>query len=452
MKIFITGANGFVGRVLVQQLLATTAHEIVALSRRRRPGSIPENERLTWIGADLLDIAACRDALAGCKVIVHLAAATGKLDPHVYEHVHVEGTRRLLAVAKDSGNPALLNVSTIAARFPDISSYPYAKSKLRAEKLVAKSGLRFTTVRPTIVIGPGSGVWDGFQKLATAPAAIIFGPGNVEIQPVHVDDLVGCLIAIVDRNRFKSEVLELGGPEETTISEFWAAIRKSAGKKPWPRVHAPLMLVLPMLRVAEMFVYRFLPLTVGQLSTFRFSSVPVANTFQLMRAGSMMGIEAMIASARSSRPESEFEPVLGPEVETECQVFCRHLIGEEPSAYVLSRYRAGLLSKTFKLGAPGGFDTLLNRVAATNPFFAGAADAYSRFLRPNSLVRRKIILLLAILESTPASPKLEQGDDCGVVVFFFRCAAATLMTGVRLAVGSALFLPLQILTAVLVRK
>ena len=224
MRVFITGASGFVGRVLIQQLLATTDHEIVALSRQGQPDSL-DDSRISWIRADLLDIAACREALVGCDAVVHLAALTGKAEPHEYDRVIVEGTSRLLAVAKDAGKIPILNVSTIAVKFPELKSYPYGRAKRRAERLVKKSGLSYTTIRPTIVLGPGSGAWEGLAKLALAPVGIVFGKGEVEIQPIHVNDLVSSFIAILNESRFKGETLDLGGPDKLTMNQFFEAVR-----------------------------------------------------------------------------------------------------------------------------------------------------------------------------------------------------------------------------------
>ncbi|MFT5465587.1 MAG: nucleoside-diphosphate-sugar epimerase [Verrucomicrobiales bacterium] len=440
MRIFITGASGFVGRVLIQQLLADSDHEIVALSRQAQPDSLEDSERVRWIRADLLDIAVCREALADCDAIVHLAAITGKVDPRLYDHVIVEGTRRLLVAAKDAGNLPILNVSTIAVKFSELRSYPYAKAKQRAERLVRQSGLRFTNVRPTIVLGPGSGAWEGLAKLALAPVGIVFGKGEVEIQPIHVDDLVGSLAAILNEDRFKGESLDFGGPDKLTMNQFFEAIREDAGKKPSRILHAPFPLVLPMLRFAEKVAYRFLPLTVGQLSSFRFSSVPESNTFQLRRSRSMMGVKEMIAATSAAKSSAENNPG------TECDVFCRYLIGERPTAYVVEKYRAGIESEVFKQAENSAFDEKLIQLAAKRPLLTGFADAYCRFFRPNSIVRRKLVLLLAILESTTFAAKVDEANDRGVLGFLVASGFATLGFAARLVGGIAVFLPLQFLT------
>lgn len=442
MKIFITGASGFVGRALLRQLLETTDHEIVALSRQPRPEEFVEETRISWVEADLMDSAACYEALADCDVIAHLAAVTGKVDPYLYDHVIVEGTKRLLAAASDRGNIPILNVSTIAVKFPDLASYPYAKAKQRAERAVATSGVPYLTIRPTIVLGADSGVWLGFRQMATLPVGLIFGPGETEIQPIHVYDLVGCIIAALNEKRFKGETLDIGGPNKTSINDFWKTIRVEAGLKPGPLLHAPLALVLPLVRMLEAAVYKFTPLTVGQMSVFRFSSLPEANTFQLKRMRSMKNVEEMVIAAEAETPP----PTLDPEIE--CEVFCQYLIGQSPSEYVVEQYCAALETERFQQLRNSAFDFVLGRFAIRKPFLTGLADAYCRFLRPKAALRRKLVLMLAILESTNTSEKIDQADGGGLFCFLSQSAIATLGFIGRFVGGVVLFAPLQILTTV----
>ncbi|MEM7010454.1 MAG: NAD(P)-dependent oxidoreductase [Verrucomicrobiota bacterium] len=442
MKVFVTGASGFVGRVLLRQLLETTEFEIVALSRQPRPEELESESRIRWVEADLMDGAACYEALGDCGAIVHLAAVTGKVDPYLYERVILEGTKRLLTAARDRGNIPILNVSTIAVKFPDLVSYPYAKAKQRAERAVATSGVPYLTIRPTIVLGSESGVWLGFRQMATLPVGLIFGPGETEIQPIHVDDLVGCIIAALKEERFNGESLDIGGPNKTTINNFWQTIRTEAGLKPGPLIHAPLSLVMLMVRMLEAVAYKFTPLTVGQMSVFRFSSLPEANTFQLKRMRSMKNVEEMVIAAEAETPPPTLDP------EAECEVFCRYLIGESPSEYVVEQYSAALQTEKFQQQPSSAFDFVLGRFALRHPLFTGLADAYSRFLRPAGTLRRKLVLMLAILESTAASEQIDQADGGGLLSFLFQSTIATLGFIGRLIGGVALFAPLQILTAV----
>jgi hypothetical protein len=88
----------------------------------------------------------------------------------------------------------------------------------------------------------------------------------------------------------------------------------------------------------------------------------------------------------------------------ECSVFCKYLIGQEPNDYVIRKYREahglGSLSRDTDIKY---FDEFLVWLAKTTPFLAKLVDTYSSKFHKRSLVRRKFILLVAILESAPPS-------------------------------------------------
>ena len=89
-------------------------------------------------------------------------------------------------------------------------------------------------------------------------------------------------------------------------------------------------------------------------------------------------------------------------VERECQVFCEYLLSCAPQSYAVRKYvDAHEVSPKFSAG--NRFDDLLLRVARVHPVLTKLADSYARLFVPNALLRKKLILLLAILETSPLS-------------------------------------------------
>ncbi len=84
----------------------------------------------------------------------------------------------------------------------------------------------------------------------------------------------------------------------------------------------------------------------------------------------------------------------------ECQIFCEYLVQQKPDAYITKKYRQAhhsgniLLSKTEQ-----PFERWLMIVARIHPFITRLADSYSRLFCPSSILRKKLVLLVAILES-----------------------------------------------------
>jgi len=104
----------------------------------------------------------------------------------------------------------------------------------------------------------------------------------------------------------------------------------------------------------------------------------------------------------------------------ECSVFSRYLIGQPPSAYVLSKYRdAHAKLPGLRNGAGGPFDALLIRLASWNPFLTRLVDSHARVFFKHSCVRTKLVVLLAILESSaPSHRYFDLSEPCGKATLF----------------------------------
>lgn len=134
----------------------------------------------------------------------------------------------------------------------------------------------------------------------------------------------------------------------------------------------------------------------------------------------------------------------GPPVERECQVFTRHLIGRAPEPYVVEKYaEAHRLVASYSDG--DRFGLALTRVARINPTLARSADAYARLFAPGSLLRKKLVLLLAILETcAPSYRLLDEVDLVSRPRLILRTAGRGASSLLALTAGLLLLLPLQL--------
>jgi hypothetical protein len=86
----------------------------------------------------------------------------------------------------------------------------------------------------------------------------------------------------------------------------------------------------------------------------------------------------------------------------ECLVFCRYLSGVSPDNYVLNKYNeANKINSEMYRNQKTYFEEILITLARIHPLFTQLVDTYAVFLCKNSLLRKKLVLLLAILESCP---------------------------------------------------
>lgn len=131
------------------------------------------------------------------------------------------------------------------------------------------------------------------------------------------------------------------------------------------------------------------------------------------------------------------------ELVNECGVFTRHISGRPATARVSEQYSAA--HRTLPGMEPSdGHERWLLRVARRGPAACRIADAWARLAAPEGAFRRKLVVLLAILEVTP--PYAEELDQPpgGPVPEWLRIAASGVGFAGALAVGVVLFLPVRL--------
>jgi NADH dehydrogenase len=243
MRIAITGATGFVGGHLTNRLTGE-GHEVVRIGRHRIDDAI--------VHSSLKDVDQLTVAFTGCKAVAHCAGINRELDDQTYARVHVEGTRNVVAAAKNAGVQKIVLLSFLRAR-PDCDS-PYHESKWKAEEIVRNSGLDYTVIKAGIIYGRGDHMLDHLSHaLHTFPIFGLVGLKEKSIRPLAVEDLVHVMrAALVDR-RIKRQTIALVGPEEIYLSEAVRRVAEVVGKR-------PLLFPLPvachelMARVFERFM------------------------------------------------------------------------------------------------------------------------------------------------------------------------------------------------------
>lgn len=267
-KVFLTGATGFIGGHLLDRLVRCRRNRITCLTRRPRVASDGRDGRVTWITGDLRKPDTYADALDGTDVVMHLAAATGAASAEALRDVNVAGTQALLAAARDAEAGTIVYVSSIAVTGHDIADYPYAQSKLAAEEAVRECGLDYVIVRPTIVLGEAAPNWRALGALARLPVVPVIGRGTAQVQPVDVIDVAKGLELLVTHPLESGSIVDLGGPEVLSFSDFLARIRAACGRSGFPHLSIPVAPVRMVLKTIERILGARAPVGPGQVAPF----------------------------------------------------------------------------------------------------------------------------------------------------------------------------------------
>lgn len=261
---FVTGASGFIGKN-VCKLLVESGAEVRALIRSQDEELIELGVKI-FIG-DLFDEKVLANALLDSEVVIHCAGdARFGNGAHYYE-ANVELTRHVIKFTKmyASKECRFVYVSTIGAidRFKDdrcisklnedSSAFPtsdYGKSKQQAEEVVKDSGLLYSIVRPTMVVGKDMRYDSHFSVFARqALAGHLVGrfqwPGIFSV--VHVEDLAWAILSISTHNDAVCQTFFCAG-EEISIADFFhqcSPDKKRVSLLPIARMAVPLVRWLP---------------------------------------------------------------------------------------------------------------------------------------------------------------------------------------------------------------
>jgi uncharacterized protein YbjT (DUF2867 family) len=239
--ILVTGGTGFVGGHVVHALRAS-GQQVRALVRDRSSGTKLESRDVELVEGDVTSPESLRRAAEGADAVVHLVAIRqGKQEQ--FQRVMVDGTRNLLAAAKEAGVGRFVHMSALGTTAETKDLVPYYNAKWQMEQDVKASGIPYVIFRPSFIFGPDGGILPTFAKLARlTPVTPVIGSGRQRIQPIWADDVVVSFARGGTEPPAANRTFEIGGPEAVSWNEFWERLKRARGIKR-PSVHVPVGLM-----------------------------------------------------------------------------------------------------------------------------------------------------------------------------------------------------------------
>lgn len=261
MKVFLTGATGFIGGHVARQL-RERGDEVRALVRSPEKAAELKALGVELVEGSLASPAEITAGMSGCDAFIHGAAIYEVGIPESRrEEMHdanVVGTERVLRAALEAGIPRAVYISTVAAfgntggrvvdetyEHPGVefTSY-YERTKYEAHqvaKRLIEEGLPCVIVQPGGVYGPGDHSELGNltkQTLAGKLPLIPFPDFGIVL--VHVEDVATGVLAALDRGEVGEQYVLAG--EATTNRELIRTIAEIGGRKP-PSRALPTVLI-----------------------------------------------------------------------------------------------------------------------------------------------------------------------------------------------------------------
>lgn len=260
-KILVTGAGGFIGSHLVEELVkkGVRVRALVHYNSRNDWGKLEELppeiiSKVEVIAGDIRDPYLCQKITKNIDIIFHLAAAISipfsYIAPVHYVETNINGTLNILESALKNNVKKVVNTSTsevygtaiytpIDEKHPLQAQSPYSASKIAADKIAesyfCSYRLPIATIRPFNTFGPRQ------SARAIIPTIIIqllsnrtkINVGNVE--PIrdftYVKDTVSGFIKIAESSASIGEVINIGSGRAVTIKELIHLTMKYTGRK-----------------------------------------------------------------------------------------------------------------------------------------------------------------------------------------------------------------------------
>ena len=260
MKVVVTGAAGFIGSTLVDQLAADITNQVVALdcflpdsysaeSKRLNIESFNKRENVKFYQIDLRqDFESC--IFDGVDCLINEAAMPGLVKSwsnfDLYMNCNVSVVDRLCKELVRRNIP-LVQISTssvygaTATGSEDSTlrpTSPYGISKLAAEKLIdayaTQFGLRYTILRYFSVYGPRQRPDMAYhlicKSILQGKEFVVFGDGKQSRSNTFVSDVVDATI-IASTSSAANEIYNIGGSQEVSLLEVITIIENIVGKK-----------------------------------------------------------------------------------------------------------------------------------------------------------------------------------------------------------------------------
>lgn len=132
-------------------------------------------------------------------------------------------------------------------------------------------------------------------------------------------------------------------------------------------------------------------------------------------------------------------------LDNECKVFYQYLISGSPDKYVLEKYNNAHTLGSLGQSYLSNFDKVLLAVAKKSTFLTKLVDVYTTIFFKNAIFRKKLILLIAIIETyAPACYKLDSVTVRSKTIFFIKVFSWLLVFAFSLLISTVLFMPLHV--------
>jgi uncharacterized protein YbjT (DUF2867 family) len=244
LRIFITGANGFIGSYITARLLKD-GYEVICAVRDVEATKLkfPSTQVIHF---DFNDINSQNLAyhLNDIDIVINVAGLLQSSGKNKIDNVHVNGPKILFDACVKAGVRRIIHISALGIDNENTTEYALTK-KIADNYLKTIENIDWVILQPSLVYA--SGCYGGtslFRALATLPYFIpLVGDGSQQFQPIHIDALTAAVAHCVKKEGAIKRLLKIVGPKIITVKELLTSFRSWLGLKPAKLIKIPLIFI-----------------------------------------------------------------------------------------------------------------------------------------------------------------------------------------------------------------
>jgi nucleoside-diphosphate-sugar epimerase len=303
-KVFVTGANGFVGSAVCRHL-AAAGWDVIGLVRPTSDLHLLDGAGIPLVKGDLSDPSSFRIP-DGVTHIVHAASVVSDVaDDETCRRNIFDLARNLVSAVRAAGSPLrrLVFVSTaltlgycrsdISEDNPGlpVDSIPYTRFKILTESWLldeqARRGLPVVILRPSDVMGPGDRTTSGrLFREAEKGMPLIIGRGRCRFGYTYIDNFCRVTEAALVREGIEGRAYTVSNGRLPTWREYLRIVAAGFGKK--QKIYVPVWLLFVIARAME-FVHRIRPSYDPMLTVYRIRRATTETTYDISRTVADLG-------------------------------------------------------------------------------------------------------------------------------------------------------------------
>ena len=213
-SVVITGANGFVGKN-VAKYLSKNGFKIIGIVRKGKEKTVRFGE---CIISENLSESNLVSKIKGSSTLLHFIGQGKQTIDSDYEKVNVSLTKNVIKLCKKAKIKKIIYISGLGV--DKSTTLGYFISKYKAEQEIIHSGLDYTILRSSYIIGTDDYLSKNIRRQIKNGEVVIPGSGNYRFQPIFIDDVSKVIIKSISENSFSNKILDLVGPQVVKYNTF----------------------------------------------------------------------------------------------------------------------------------------------------------------------------------------------------------------------------------------